>query len=92
MVGLLPLCLEGMNCPSEVEKALKLLHINHRRHAAPLSFIPPSQRIRRLIVMATVEYTGRLLYQLLFAVAIGLIVKWGYDARRRRQVGEFQLS
>jgi hypothetical protein len=38
--------------------------------------------------MAAIEYTGGLVYKLLFTVLIGIIVKWLYDTRRRHRVGE----
>ena len=38
--------------------------------------------------MAVVEYTGGLVYKLLFTALVGIIVKWLYDTSRRHRVGE----
>ena len=47
---------------------------------------------RYFVVMAVVEYTGGLVYKLLFTALVGIIVKWLYDIRRRHRVGEVDLN
>lgn len=42
--------------------------------------------------MVAIEYTGDLLYKVLFTVLGGIVLKWLYDTRRRHRVGEAGLS
>ena len=70
-------------------KAHKPFRVFQLRFCPSIHFL---RLFRYFIVMAVVEYTGGLVYKLLFTALVGIIVKWFYDTSRRHRVGEVDLN